>query len=284
MSCEDEVLSIRKQLEKMTGEGADQSQALDLLKSLGELKINLGILTNTRIGMTVNALRKSSKDEEIITVAKSLIKTWKKFVPDSGDKKPEPKKEETPVKEEKKVEKKSQEVSRHNSFSGDEVRSRCRSLLLSSIKGADALPEGVSEDRVEDLATELEDEIFKIHRQTNQKYKNQVRSRVFNLKDKKNTSLRRNFLLGILMPEKLAKMTSEEMANDEVKSQREQFVKDGINDSQLAQVQGTKTSLLKCNKCGKRDCTYSQVQTRSADEPMTTFVVCNACGNRWKFC
>lgn len=25
-----------------------------------------------------------------------------------------------------------------------------------------------------------------------------------------------------------------------------------------------------------------QVQTRSADEPMTTFVLCNECGNRWK--
>lgn len=27
---------------------------------------------------------------------------------------------------------------------------------------------------------------------------------------------------------------------------------------------------------------HSQVQTRSADEPMTTFVFCNQCGNRWK--
>ena len=26
------------------------------------------------------------------------------------------------------------------------------------------------------------------------------------------------------------------------------------------------------------------VQTRSADEPMTTFVTCINCGNRWKFC
>ena len=26
----------------------------------------------------------------------------------------------------------------------------------------------------------------------------------------------------------------------------------------------------------------SQAQTRSADEPMTTFVYCNECGNRWK--
>ena len=48
MSCEDEVLSIRKQLEKMTGDGADQTQALDLLNTLGKLKINLTILTNTR--------------------------------------------------------------------------------------------------------------------------------------------------------------------------------------------------------------------------------------------
>jgi len=284
MSCEEEVVSIRMKLEKMTGDGADQSQALDLLKALGELKINLTVLTNTRIGMTVNALRKSSKDEEVVTVAKSLIKTWKKFVPESGDKKTEPKKDDTPAKEEKKVEKKSHEKVKVNSFSGDEVRSRCRSLLLSAIRGDGALPEGVAEDRIEDLATDLEDEIFKMQRQTNQKYKNQVRSRVFNLKDKKNTALRANLLIGILEPARLAKMTSEEMANDDVKRQREQFVKEGINDSQLSQVQGTKTSLLKCNKCGKRDCTYSQVQTRSADEPMTTFVVCNACGNRWKFC
>lgn len=27
-----------------------------------------------------------------------------------------------------------------------------------------------------------------------------------------------------------------------------------------------------------------QLQTRSSDEPMTTFVFCNDCGNRWKFC
>lgn len=27
---------------------------------------------------------------------------------------------------------------------------------------------------------------------------------------------------------------------------------------------------------------HFQVQTRSADEPMTTFVFCNQCGNRWK--
>ena len=70
----------------------------------------------------------------------------------------------------------------------------------------------------------------------------------------------------------------------QIKKQREQFVKEGIDSSRLAQVEGTKTDLLKCGKCGKRNCTYNQIQTRSADEPMTTFVLCNECGNRWKFC
>ena len=80
--------------------------------------------------------------------------------------------------------------------------------------------------------------------------------------------------------EKLAVMTSEMMASDEVKKQREAFVKEGIDAAQLATVQGTKTDLLKCGKCGKKNCTYNQIQTRSADEPMTTFVLCNECGNR----
>ena len=42
------------------------------------------------------------------------------------------------------------------------------------------------------------------------------------------------------------------------------------------------TDQFKCYKCKKRKCTYYEMQTRSADEPMTTFVTCLSCGNRWK--
>jgi len=38
-----------------------------------------------------------------------------------------------------------------------------------------------------------------------------------------------------------------------------------------------------CFKCKSKKCTFYQLQTRSADEPMTTFVSCLDCGNRWKF-
>ena len=37
-----------------------------------------------------------------------------------------------------------------------------------------------------------------------------------------------------------------------------------------------------CGKCKSKKCTFYQLQTRSADEPMTTFVTCLDCGNRFK--
>jgi transcription elongation factor S-II len=42
------------------------------------------------------------------------------------------------------------------------------------------------------------------------------------------------------------------------------------------------TDTFTCRKCKANKCTYYQMQTRSADEPMTTFVTCIPCGNRWK--
>jgi transcription elongation factor S-II len=42
--------------------------------------------------------------------------------------------------------------------------------------------------------------------------------------------------------------------------------------------------LFKCGRCKTYKTTYYQMQTRSADEPMSTFVTCLNCGNKWKFC
>jgi DNA-directed RNA polymerase subunit M/transcription elongation factor TFIIS len=40
--------------------------------------------------------------------------------------------------------------------------------------------------------------------------------------------------------------------------------------------------LFKCGKCKSKKTTYYQMQTRSADEPMTTYVTCMNCGCKWK--
>lgn len=42
------------------------------------------------------------------------------------------------------------------------------------------------------------------------------------------------------------------------------------------------TSDFKCSKCKKRECVYQELQTRSADEPMTIFISCLNCGHKWK--
>lgn len=49
-----------------------------MLKELQRQNIDLEILTKTRIGMTVNELRKCSKDDDVISLSKTLIKNWKK--------------------------------------------------------------------------------------------------------------------------------------------------------------------------------------------------------------
>ena len=40
------------------------------------------------------------------------------------------------------------------------------------------------------------------------------------------------------------------------------------------------TDHFKCGKCKKNECSYYEMQTRSADEPTTIFVNCLNCGNR----
>lgn len=260
--------------------------------------------------MTVNELRKTCDNDEVISLSKTLIKNWKKYLPtnnktnnspsSSQSSKSSSKSSSTPSSQNnhKKSDSHKSDSDRNHSKSSsssngskgysssssvtDAVRLKCREMLTQAIKADGESPEGCSS--AEELAEELEECVFAEFKNTDMRYKNRIRSRVANLKDPKNPTLRTNYISGAIAASVLAKMTPEEMASDEMKKIREKFVKEAINDAQLATAEGTKTDLLKCGKCKQRNCTYNQMQTRSADEPMTTFVLCNHCGNRWKFC
>jgi len=39
---------------------------------------------------------------------------------------------------------------------------------------------------------------------------------------------------------------------------------------------------IRCDKCNNTKAYFMQMQTRSADEPMTLFYKCTGCGNQWK--
>jgi DNA-directed RNA polymerase subunit M/transcription elongation factor TFIIS len=43
------------------------------------------------------------------------------------------------------------------------------------------------------------------------------------------------------------------------------------------------SNAFKCKKCGESKCQVTQKQTRSGDEPATTFVTCMECGFMFKF-
>jgi DNA-directed RNA polymerase subunit M/transcription elongation factor TFIIS len=55
-------------------------------------------------------------------------------------------------------------------------------------------------------------------------------------------------------------------------------------DKALYSKRATASILMYCSGCKRKSkCDYYQMQTRSADEPMTTFVTCLECDKRWKF-
>ncbi|NXR90365.1 TCEA3 protein, partial [Hypocryptadius cinnamomeus] len=170
-------------------------------------------------------------------------------------------------------------------LTGDSVRDKCIEMLTAALRMDDDYKE--FSVNCEKMASEIEDHILwglGELKSTDMKYRNRVRSRISNLKDPKNPGLRRNVLCGAIEPSLIARMTAEEMASDELKKLRSAMTQEAIREHQMAKTGGTVTDLFQCGKCKKKNCTYNQVQTRSADEPMTTFVLCNECGNRWKVC
>ncbi|XP_071381546.1 transcription elongation factor A protein 3 isoform X4 [Centroberyx affinis] len=407
MTREEDLIRIAKKLDKMVSRNNTEG-AMDLLKELKNFNMTLKLLQETRIGMSVNGIRKHCTDEEVIALAKVLIKDWKRLLDsghtqsekltemkngfdsgktaaspnhspsetqsrkDSSDSKPPPHKKPSldvkkdknrkdscdskpghPVKRQSTDSKSDRRESTDSkkgssppakkltgerreshgsksshlaplqrkpstdgierrgktdapktpttptspmspSFSsacgplsprlatGDSVRDKCIEMLTAALRTDNDYKDfGANCDG---MAAEIEDHIYQETKATDMKYKNRVRSRISNLKDPKNPGLRRNVLAGAIDLHRIATMTAEEMASDELKQLRNVLTQEAIREHQMAKTGGTTTDLLQCGKCRKKNCTYNQVQTRSADEPMTTFVLCNECGNRWKFC
>uniref|UniRef100_A0A8C7JZT2 Transcription elongation factor n=1 Tax=Oncorhynchus kisutch TaxID=8019 RepID=A0A8C7JZT2_ONCKI len=293
MAKEQEVERIAKTLDKMVHK-KNTDGAIYLLRELKSMKMSLETLQSTRIGMSVNAVRKQSSEEEVQTLAKSLIKSWKKLLDGAEGKAAEEKRREgSPLRsstskdspgssdQSKKLPEPPTTPTtpttptspKFTSFpqapvTTDSVRTKCRELLVAALQTDVSFSFTLPASR-----------IYQEFKSTDQKYKSRLRSRISNLKDQKNPDLRRNVLAGNISADRIASMAAEEMASAELKEMRKALTKDAIREHQLSKVGGTETDMFQCGKCRGKNCTYTQVQTRSADEPMTTFVLCNGCGN-----
>ena len=110
-------------------------------------------------------------------------------------------------------------------------------------------------------------------------YLDRLRSVYINLKNNNIIEIVNN---GEIKPQEIAFMTHQEFYpekwNDLIKAK-------SIRDkNKCEQNLEAATDNYTCRKCRSKKCSYYQMQTRSADEPMTTFVTCLNCSNRWRFC
>lgn len=108
-------------------------------------------------------------------------------------------------------------------------------------------------------------------------YINRLRTITINLKDEE---LINSILNKKIKAHEVAFMTHQEMQPNKWEELLE--LKKIRDENKYEPKLEASTDDFKCWKCKSKKCTYYQLQTRSADEPMTTFVSCLDCGNRWK--
>lgn len=85
---------------------------------------------------------------------------------------------------------------------------------------------------------------------------------------------------GTVKPHIIAFMTHQELNPDKWGALIDAKAKRDANKFETNIAAATDT--FTCRKCKSNQCTYYQMQTRSADEPMTCYISCCNCGNRWK--
>eukprot|EP00803_Ostreobium_quekettii_P006220 evm.model.scf_1302.2 EVM.evm.TU.scf_1302.2 scf_1302:3826-4788(+) len=294
------------------GSGGEASRAVDVLRTLARRPVTVDLLVATQAGKTIRKLSKHS-DAGVASAASEAVKGWKKML--KGESNAEGgegakrgrngvtgagKADGKMLDEEKgkavgagkvagsAIRPSSAEKGGKGTGSGpksipetgDVVRDRVRKNLADGLK-RDAQELGA--DAVE-LAVDVEVAAFKQNGGVNADYKAKVRSLMFNIGDPQNSGLRRRILSRQVSGEVLVTLKSEELASEEKQKMMAEIRQKKQLECQRGGTMQASTNAFQCKVCRQRKCTYYQMQTRSADEPMTTFVTCTNCNNRWKFC
>ncbi|KAF2682685.1 transcription elongation factor [Lentithecium fluviatile CBS 122367] len=289
-----------KAINKAIAEKDPSSSLIKLLTDLNTgLKPTEDLLRQTRIGVTINKLR-THNDPSVATLANQMVSKWREEVnkqkkgaprpkpaavngsaspaPPSGIASPAPSKKKhsvDPAKRTHKTDKVKYQVT------GDDARDNCVRLMYDGLAFmSEELPEEIIP-----VARAIEAAAFEKNGKSssNEEYRKKMRSLFQNLKNKSNPTLRQRVLSREVPPERFVTMTHDEMKSDERRAADEKLEKENMNQAMVAQVEKSISKEFQCGKCKQRQVSYSQAQTRSADEPMTTFCECMACGNRWKF-
>lgn len=116
-----------------------------------------------------------------------------------------------------------------------------------------------------------------------ERYKRKGLSIIFNLKESRSKLVER-INNGTVKTKNVASLPPEELWpggpwDTALKNHQKKELEKELTKKELeAEIQGA----FKCKKCKSERTKHFQLQTRSADEPMTTYVSCVNCGTRWK--
>jgi transcription elongation factor S-II len=131
-------------------------------------------------------------------------------------------------------------------------------------------------------AMEVEQAAYDEFKGDNAEYRNKFRSLFQNLKNASNRELGPRVMSGEIPPAQFVTMSHEELKSAERREEDKKLDEDNMKKAQVPMAEKSISDALRCGRCGQKKVSYSQAQTRSADEPMTTFCECTVCGNRWK--
>ncbi|MBA0764494.1 hypothetical protein Gotri_013843, partial [Gossypium trilobum] len=170
----------------------------------------------------------------------------------------------------------------------DPLRDKYREILVEALS---KVPSETDEDMLDQVnacdpiwvAVTVESVMFGKMGKSNGTNKIKYRSIMFNMKDPKNPDLRRKVLLGEVNPERLITMTPEEMASEQRQRENKEIKEKALSYCERDAAPKATTDQFKCGRCGKRETSFYQMQTKSADEPRTTYVTCVNCNNHWEF-
>ena len=109
-------------------------------------------------------------------------------------------------------------------------------------------------------------------------YIDHLKSIYINLK--KNMGLIEQMKMNSIKPHIIAFMTHQEIQPDKWNSLIEKKTKRDA--SKCDKKVGASTAMFTCSRCKSKNCTYYEMQTRSADEPATIFITCLNCDKHWR--
>lgn len=94
--------------------------------------------------------------------------------------------------------------------------------------------------------------------------------------------IKNNYLYNAIMNNEIDAKTVGFLTPDEIFPDAWRNIKEKREYRRFKEENMASTDMYKCYKCGERKCKVSMMQTRGADEPMTTFISCLVCGNIFK--